>query len=166
MTRRAHRLLGTGLLGVAVGAGASVPAAAATSNGPKACAVLTKAEIRRVVDAPVRRAAREQGTPKSATICNWDVDGRNRGELVSVWVQRGRQAREGYDVSERTFGLGGESLPDLGPTAFFSAEAGAVYVLRGSEFLYVQRLDQTGATPDTTLRDQAVELAGLALERL
>ena len=57
-------------------------------------------------------------------------------------------------------------MPQLGRTAFYSAEAGAVYVLRGSTFLYVQRLDQTGATDPTTLRDQAVELTDLALERL
>jgi hypothetical protein len=41
-----------------------------------------------------------------------------------------------------------------------------VYVLDGSTLLYVQRLDATGVTDPAALRDQAVELAGLALERL
>lgn len=166
MTRRGRRLLGVTAALVVVFAVSASPTAASGSKEPKACAVLTPTEIRRVVDEPVRRAARDQATPKSATICNWDVGKRNSGALVSVWVQRGRPARAGYDVSERVFGLGGESLPDLGETAFYSSEAGAVYVLRGSEFLYVQRLDQKGTTPEAQLREQAVELAGLALDRL
>lgn len=169
MSRCGRRRLRSALVALTFVTTLGIAAPTAAGAAPKdlqACDVLTKAEIRRVVDQPVRRAARDQVTPKSASICNWDVGGRNRGALVSVWVQRGRQAREGYDVSERVFGLGGESLPELGETAFYSSEAGAVYVLRGNEFLYVQRVDQTRATPETQLRDQAVELAGLALERL
>jgi hypothetical protein len=153
--------------GLSVSATASATAAgSAGSSKPTACQVLERAEIRRVVDDTVTRARRKQHTPKSATICNWDVGGRNSGAIVSVWVQRGRPAREGYDVSERVFGLGAEALPELGVTAFYSSEAGAAYVLRGSEFLYVQRLDQSGAVDEAELREQTVELTQLAFERL
>jgi hypothetical protein len=40
-----------------------------------------------------------------------------------------------------------------------------VYVLDGSTLVYVQRLDPGGATDPMVLRDEAVELTELALER-
>ncbi len=162
MTRRAGALLVV-LAALTV----VVHLAPASANAPrKACAVLRRGEIEGVVDAGVKRSRRAQHTPRSASICNWNVGGSHGAELVSVWVQRGKQARQGFDVSERVFGLGSEALPELGRLAFYSSEAGAVYVLRGSTFLYVQRLDQSGGTNPATLRDQAVELTDLALERL
>ena len=166
MTRRRVRLLATALVLASVVTTMTMTNAAASAAKPTACEVLERVEIRRVVGRTVKRSPREQQTPKSASICNWDIGRRNRGALVSVWVQRGRQAREGFDVSERVFGLGSEALPELGDAAFYSSEAGAAYVQRGSEFLYVQRLDQTGATEPAELRDQAVQLTELALERL
>jgi hypothetical protein len=160
MTRRAAVLIvSVTMLVVAVPvASAAVP--------PNACAVLHRADIEDIVDASVKRSQREQHTPKSASICNWNVGGSRGAQLVSVWVQRGKPARQGFDVSERVFGLGSEALPQFGRLAFYSEEAGAAYVLRGSTFLYVQRLDQTGGTDPATLRDQAVELTDLALERV
>jgi hypothetical protein len=168
MTRRGVGLLVTVLVVVPIVTTMTMTmtTTAASAAKPTACEVLERAEIRRIVRQPVTRSSREQRTPKRASICNWDVGGRNRGALVSVWVQRGKQAREGFDVSERVFGLGSEPLPDLGDAGFYSSEAGAAYVLRGSEFLYVQRLDQTDATEPAVLRDQAVRLTELALERL
>jgi hypothetical protein len=168
MTRPAVRPLVAGLavaVSVTMLVSASVSAAASTRR-PTACQILERSEIRRVVREKVLRSKQVQRTPKSASICNWELGSRGSGSLVSVWVQRGKQAREGYDVSERVFGLGSEPLPELGRLAFYSGEAGAVYVLDGSTLVYVQRLDPGGATDPMVLRDEAVELTELALERL
>jgi hypothetical protein len=133
---------------------------------PKACSILKRADIEPVVGASVTKFAKEQDTPKSATICNWDIGAPASGALVSVWVQRGKDARKGYKDAVRVFGQDAEQLGDLGSRAFYSPRAGTAYVLDGSTLLYVQRLDATGATDVTALRDQAVQLTELALGRL
>ncbi len=166
MTRASRLAVLVVTVGLVLAAAIPWPASAGAPKQPTACKVLARAEIREVVGTSVQRSKRRQHTPKSASICNWDVGGRDSGAIVSVWVQRGRPARQGFDVSERVFGIGSEPLPQLGRLAFYSPDAGAAYVLDGSTLLYVQRLDETGDTDATALRDQAVALTELAVERL
>jgi len=163
-------MLGRPLLTALVMVALLLPAGAADAGAgtkvPKACALLKRADIEPVVGASVSKFARDQDTPKSATICNWDVGEPANGSLVSVWVQRGKPARTGYRDAVRLFGQEGEQLTELGNKAFYAPRAGTVYVLDGEILLYVQRVDATGASDPAVLRDQAVELTELALERL
>ena len=156
--------LAAALVAVAVTVPFAAPAGAA--DPPKACAVLKRSDIQPVVGAPTTKFAKEQPTPKRASVCNWDVGAPASGALVSVWVQRGKAAKQGYKQALRLFTDDAEPLDDIAGQAFYSPRAGTVYVLDGSTLLSVQRLDATGATDAAALRDQAIELTGLALERL
>jgi hypothetical protein len=151
---------------VAVAVAVPLATTAGAADPPKACALLKRADIQRVVGAPTTKFATDQPTPKSASVCNWDVGAPASGALVSVWVQRGKAAKQEYKQALRLFGDDVEQVADIAGQAFYSPRAGTVYVLDGSTLLYVQRLDATGATDAAALREQAVELTGLALERL
>lgn len=165
MTRvMARRRLAVALAVVTVIVPLATTAGAATP--PKACALLKRSDIQRVVGAPTTKFAEEQPTPKSATVCNWDVGAPASGALVSVWVQRGKAAKQGYKQALRLFADDNEQVDEIDGQAFYTPRGGTVYVRDGSTLLYVQRLDATGATDAASLRDEAVELAGLALERL
>jgi hypothetical protein len=160
----ARRRLAAALVAVVV----AVPlaSAAGAADPPKACALLKRTDIEPVVGAPTTKFAEKQPTPKSATVCNWDVGAPASGALVSVWAQRGKAAKQGYKQALRLYADDSEQIDDIAGQAFYAPRAGTVYVLDGSTLLFVQRLDATGATDAVALRDQAVELAGLALERL
>jgi len=143
----------------------AAPGRAATRE-PTACTVLRRAAIESVLGDEVSRSKREQVTPRSATVCNWDVGARGSGEIVSVWLQRGKPAKKGYRTADHLFGDAGEQLPFLGRRAFYAADVGTVYVLRGSTLLYVQRLDPSGETAPEQLREQTISLVEHALERI
>jgi hypothetical protein len=160
----ARRRLAAALVAVAVTV--PVAATAGAANAPKACALLKRSDIQPVVGAPTTKFAEQQPTPKRATVCNWDVGAPASGALVSVWVQRGKAAKHGYKQALRLFADDSEQVDEIDGQVFYTPRGGTVYVLDGSTLLYVQRLDATGVTDAAALRDQAVELAGLALERL
>lgn len=161
--RRALVLLTTA---AALSIGASAAPARAAGSKPNACTVLRRSVIESVLGEDVARSKREQATPRRASVCNWDVGAPESGEVVSVWLQRGKAAKKGYRTAVDLFGDAGEDLPFLGRRAFYAADVGTVYVLRGSTLLYVQRLDPSGETAPEELREQTISLVEHALERI
>jgi hypothetical protein len=164
MRRRTTIVVGAALaVGVSL---MSTTAHASLAARSRACSVLDRRQIERVVGGIITKSNHRQPAPPKASICNWDVDGADSGKLVSVFVQTGDLAKGGFRTAKRAFAPSGTPIAGLGRQSFYAADVGSLYVLRHGTLLYVQNLDATGATDPGVLRDQTIALAKAAIAEL
>lgn len=160
---RVGRALALALLS-AVAAGAGVPAVAAVRREP-ACRLLRDREVEQVIGAQVRQVRPEQ-PPIDASFCQWEV-GVDGARGVAVYLATGEGATSNWAMGREHFtGEARQRVAGLGKRAFYAVPVTAIYVLRRGTFIYVQNLDGAELVDPDALRDQAVELAELAIDRL
>jgi len=166
MTRRRTTVV---VVGAALAVGVSSMSTAAHASlaaTSRACSVLTRHQIERVVGGTITKSTHRQPAPPKASICNWDVDGADSGKLVSVFVQTGGLATGGFRTAKKAFAPSGDPVAGLGRQSFYAADVGTLYVLRHGTLLYVQNRDATGATDPGPLRDETIALAKAAIGEL
>lgn len=144
----------------------STTAHASLATASRACSVLTRRQIGRVVGGTITKSTHRQPAPPRASICNWDVDGADSGKVVSVFVQTGGPTQGGFRTAKKAFAPSGEPVAGLGRQSFYAEDVGTLYVLRHGTLLYVQNLDATGVTDAAVLRDQTIALAKAAIGEL
>jgi hypothetical protein len=160
------RVLGPVLCGlVLVGSAASV-AAAAGGPGRESCRLLRTTEIVEALQQP--SAGPKPGVAPLA--CDWALQATDTRPLgaLSVYVQRGDEARAGFALAKEFHQGSRVRLRGLGQRAFYAPALGAVYVLEDRETLFfVQGAYPTGSTYDADALQRAlVGLAGKAERRL
>ena len=148
----------------AVAAGVGAPAGAAPRREP-ACTLLRDREIEQVIGAQVRQVRPEQ-PPIDASFCQWEV-GLDGARGVAVYLTTGENATSSWATGREHFtGEARQRVNGLGKRAFYAVPVAAVDVLRRGTFIYVQNLDGAELVAPDALRDQAVELATIAFDRL
>jgi len=152
--------------GLAVMAAGAVPAAAKSAR--ESCRLLRTAEVTEALAQPSVGPA----AGAAPLVCDWSLqptDSRPAG-AVSVYLQRGVDAREAFALAKEFHGQGTTlvRVKGLGQRAFYAPSVGAVYVLEDAEtLLSIQGVYPTGSTVDAAGLQQAlVGLAGKAERRV
>lgn len=141
-------------------------ASAARTPDRESCGLLRTAEVTQALGQP----ATGPTAGAAPLLCDWSLQPTETRPLgaVSVYVQRGEDARKAFALAKEFHEDGRVRLRGLGRRAFYAPGLGTVYVLEDAETLfYVQGVYPTGATVDAAALQQAlVGLAGRAERRV
>lgn len=126
---------------------------------PNPCDLVTVAEVEQIGQLEVSSTRYQQLGPGSVS-CNHQVDAEGTvGTSVGISVEQAEAELATYDELEDT-----EAVDDLGTQASWSPTLGALAVLQDDVLLTISLL--VGDDEPDELRERAVELAAVALERL
>ncbi len=139
-----------------------------------ACSTVSRAELAKVLERPVGQPTASSGAATDALAgrsgCAWsstDEDVAILIELVRTKDIATSVRRTGFSAAARFEAVRHEHPEELAPpiegaSAVFVEEAASLHVLTGSSYLTIE----VAATPPSTIRRIAVDLATLAVSRL